>query len=262
MAEYSQFCDDEETQKGFAIKTAERSIDGYNAVIDESTGAIGSLSSQIDAAGSEIASKTEELKSATNIRSNESGDFKAAEKELVEAIDTLSRAVTIIKREMSFVQGSKGSADQAALSKKLKSMSGALDSIISAAWIDSSSRSKLKAFMAVEDDDLSLTQQPQASVKNYENHSGGIVETLEDMKDKAESTLNSLRREEMQAKHSFELIKQSLSDAIANLNKEVDEASMASGSAQERLGKAQGDLASTEAAKKADEEYVSKLTVD
>merc|ERR1719352_512092 len=86
MAEYSQFCDDEQTAKGFAIKTADRSIDGYNAVIDESTGAIGSLSSQIDAAGSEIASKTAELKSATNIRSNENGDFKAAEKELVEAV--------------------------------------------------------------------------------------------------------------------------------------------------------------------------------
>merc|ERR1719502_1389193 len=169
MAEYSQFCDDEETQKGFAIKTAERSIDGYNAVIDESTGAIGSLSSQIDAAGSEIASKTEELKSATNIRSNESGDFKAAEKELVEAIDTLSRAVTIIKREMSFVQAGKKSS----VAAKLQAMSGALQQVISAAYLSSDSRNQLKAFLSTDmDDELTLkAKQPQAATYTYESHS-------------------------------------------------------------------------------------------
>jgi chromosome segregation ATPase len=265
MSEYSAFCDDEQTQKGFAIKTAERNMDGYSAVIDESTGSITSLTGQIDAAGSEIASKSEELKSASNIRSNENTDFQAAEKELVGAIDTLARAVTIIKREMSFVQGgSKSEADKNAVTQKLQSMSGALDQIISAAWIDSSSRSKLKMFMSTDmDDELSLkAQQPQASVKNYESKSGGIVDTLEDMKDKAESTLGSLRREEMQAKHAFEMIKQSLSDAIAGLNKEVDSSSTASSGAQARLGQAQGDLASTDAAKKADEEYVSKLSTE
>ena len=42
---------------------------------------------------------------AQNVRDNESGDFQSAEKELVEAVDTLSRAIVIIKREMSFAQG-------------------------------------------------------------------------------------------------------------------------------------------------------------
>ena len=44
------------------------------------------------------------------------------------------------------------------------------------------------------------------------------MSTLEDMKDKAESALNSLRRDEMKSRHAFEMIKQSLEDAITNLN--------------------------------------------
>jgi len=189
----------------------------------------------------------------------------------VDSVDALSRAVTIIKREMSFVQGAKsGKQMDSAVAKKLQSMAGALDSIIASAWIDSSSRSKLKAFMSTSteaeteaDDELSLhAKQPQAAVHDYESHSGGIVATLEDMKDKAEATLNDMRREEMKAKHSYEMIKQSLTDAVTTLNKEIDEATASSGAAQEKLAKAQGDLADTEAAKAADETYVSKLSTE
>jgi len=260
MAEYSTFCDDEQTQKGFAIKTAGSQIEAYSATIEETEGKIQSLAADIDTAASESASKTSERKSATGVRDNEHSDFKAAEKELVESIDTLSRAVTIIKREMSFAQGGKASG----LSQKLSAMSGALNQVIAAAWIDSSSRSKLKSFLSTEaDDELSLkVKQPQATTSNYENHSTSIVSTLEDMKDKAEATLNSLRREEMQAKHAFEMIKQSLTDAITNLSKEIDESQAQSGAAQEKLAKAQGNLASTDASKKADEEYVSNLSTE
>jgi len=257
MSEYAQFCDDEASEKSYAIKTASKAIDGYKAVIEDTNGQIQQYASVVDSSASEAASKGQELSAATDVRSNENTDFKAAEKELVEAVDTLARAVVIIKREMSFVQG--GSKATSVVAKKLAALSGALGTIIEASWMDAASRSKLKAFMATEtDDELSLTQ-PQAAVHNYENHSGGIVETLEDMKDKAESALNNLRRDETKARHAFELIKQSLNDAIAILDKEIAEATANKSSAEEKLAKAQGDLASTDAAKAADETYLAKL---
>jgi hypothetical protein len=113
------------------------------------------------------------------------------------------------------------------------------------------------------DDELTLSvHQPQATVRNYENHSKGIVDVLEDMKDKAESALSNLRREEMQSKHAFELIKQSLTDSTAVLNREISESQIANSAAGEKLGKAQGNLETTGAAKKADEEYLSKLVAE
>jgi chromosome segregation ATPase len=263
MEEYTSFCDDEASEKGYAIKTAGKAIDGYKAVIEDTTGQIQGFSSVVESSASEGASKGAELASATEVRKNENTDFKAAEKELVEAVDTLARAVVIIKREMSFVQGT-GKNANSAIAKKLGAMEGALSTIIEASWLDGSSRKQLKSFMATSaeaDDELSL-KQPQAITKAYESKSGGIVETLEDMKDKAETSLNSLRRDETKARHAFELIKQSLNDAITILNKEIAEATSSKSGAEEKLAKAQGDLSTTEAAKAADEAYLAKLNAE
>jgi len=68
MASYTEFCDDEQTQKGFAIKTAGSEIEGFKAVIEETSGAITQLAGEIDAAGSAAAAKNSELSSATKIR--------------------------------------------------------------------------------------------------------------------------------------------------------------------------------------------------
>jgi hypothetical protein len=224
MDEYSSFCDDETTEKNYAIKDAGKAINGYKAVIEDTTGQSTEMASEIESSGAQASSKESELKSATEVRDNENADFKAAEKELVESVDTLGRAIVIIKREMSFVQT--GKSNNVNVAKKLAALSGALSTVIEASWMPEASKSKMEAFMATgteADEELSL-HQPQATVKAYESKSGGIVETLEDMKDKAETALNNLRREETKARHAFEMIHQSLNDAITNLNKEIAEA--------------------------------------
>merc|ERR1712124_50711 len=66
----------------------------------------------------------------------------------------------------------------------------------------------------------------------------------------------------MKSKHAFEMIKQSLTDAVANLEKEINEDQVAASGAGEKLGKAQGDLQTTTESKKADEEYLSKLITE
>jgi len=84
--------------------------------------------------------------------------------------------------------------------------------------------------------------------------------SLEDMKDKAEAQLSSLRKDEMKSKHAYELLSQSLKDALTVLAKEVASAKTTMGAAAEEKAKAEGDLEATSASKKADEEYLSKLT--
>jgi hypothetical protein len=252
MEEYTSFCDDEQTQKGFAIKTATREIEELEAIIESTTSKITNLKSIIEESGAAAASKSQELHEATEVRNSENKDFQAAEKELVESIDTLARAAVIIKRELSFVQG-KGTNN---MTKKLGALAQALSSIVDAAWVNPSSKKAVQAFL---DDDLSLTQQPQAHVKNYESKSGGIVTALEDMKDKAEENLNQLRREETKSRHAFELLKQGIMDQVATIEKQIATSKSALSSSSEALGKAEGDLSKTEAVKNADEEYVKNL---
>merc|ERR1719199_1018650 len=91
MSEYTQFCDDEQSAREYAIKTAKREIDGYNAVIEEANGKIQDYDANLQDISSVQTQKNKELAEAKDVRKNENEDFVAAEKELVEAVDTLER---------------------------------------------------------------------------------------------------------------------------------------------------------------------------
>merc|ERR1719230_1819052 len=213
MEEYTAFCDDELKDKGYAIETAGRSIEDLTATIDSSTANVGELTDEIATLGTTIAAKSKELADATKVREGQKADFEAAEKELVKSIDELSRAATVLKRGMSFVQTTRGR-------KKINAAVAALKNIIEAEWVDVGSKRKLKSFLQAaaqakedEDDDLSFTQ-PQATMVAYESSSGGIVKTIEEMQGKAEDTLSSLRKKEMSDAQAFAMLDQGLKDEM------------------------------------------------
>lgn len=248
MDEYAVFCDDEVTETKFAIKTATDSIGRYEAAIAEAEGKIQEYDATIASAGTEVAAKQTELADASSVRKDENNDFVAAEKELVDTIDMLARAAAVLKRELSFAQGGKIKRS------KIESMVNALGLLVEASWISNKNQKALSAFLE-QGDELSLTQ-PQAKVVAYESKSGGIVQTILDMQDEAEGNLASLRKEEMKKKHTFEMLQQSLTDAIANLEEESKEAAANKSTSEEGKAKAEEDLAKTQASKAADEEYL------
>lgn len=59
------------------------------------------LNAKIDDLTSSMATDEADLKAATEIRTAEEKDFAAEEKELVETVDILRRATTILEREMN-----------------------------------------------------------------------------------------------------------------------------------------------------------------
>lgn len=261
MSEYTEYCDDELTEKGFAIKTANRAIAGFKAAIEDAAGKYEKNTAALEELGTDIAQKQAELEQATSVRKSENGDFRGAEKELVDAVDTLGRAIVVLKRGVSFLNAS------GATSAKFARLSEALNAVVVAAgsWgVSARSQLAVKSFLqnassSEDDDGLSLLSQPQAASYNYENHSGGIVGTLSDMKDKAEGTLADLRREETKSKHAFELLSQSLNDAVSVAEKDAANAKANQSAASEAKAKAEGDLAATEASKAADEKYSARL---
>merc|ERR1719401_324095 len=70
-----------------------------------------------------------------------------------------------------------------------------------------------------EDDD---TGAPDPAV--YENQSGGVLDVLNDLLEKAEGELDDARKAETASLQNFEMLKQSLTDEIKFANKEKDEA--------------------------------------
>jgi len=92
------------------------------------------------------------------------------------------------------------------------------------------------------EDDLSLGA-PAPAV--YESKAGAIVDVLADMKEKAESELAELRKAEGNAKHNFDMLKQSLTDSITADNTDMDQEKKSMGANSEEKATAEGDLTVT-----------------
>jgi peptidoglycan hydrolase CwlO-like protein len=256
FAEYSEWCDDTFTDKGFEIKTATSTKETLEAKISKLTGDIESMESKISELAADIATSSVDLKNATTIRDGEAADFAASEKELMEVIDTLGRAVTLISKEMS----KKGSAFAQLGSKDFSGLLKSLDSLVDAAALTGADKQRLTALVqsaqgSTETEDDEEFGAPAAAV--YESHSGSILDTLEDLKEKAEEQLSSLRKSEMTAKHSYEMVKQSLEDQSAADSKDLEEEKSSKASAAESLAGAEGDLTTTTADLKAAEEALA-----
>jgi hypothetical protein len=221
--------------------------------------------------GSEAAAKEGQLATASAERKSEKAEFEASEKELLGSLDQLTRAVTIIKREMSFVQ-MKGARSKKAKkpTKDIKTALSMIAKVIDASWVEAGTRRSLKALLQTksgadtdEDEDLTLKlKQPQAKVVAYESSSGGIVEQIEEMKQKAEETLSTTRSTEMKESHNFDMMAQSLTDAISNLNERISIAKSSMAATQEEAGKAKAELAETKKSKAADEAFSATLKLD
>jgi len=241
-AEYMEWCDDVSKNGKFAIETAAAQKEKLEAKIGELTSSISVSESKIgDLAGS-IGTGEAELKNATLIREKEAGDFAASEAELMDVIDTLTRAISILEKEMAKNPAALAQVDTTHLASTLQALSAVLD----AAAFSSNDQKKLVAFVqsqqTTEDDDAAFGA-PAATV--YKTQSGGIVDVLEDMKEKAESQLADLRKAEVNAKHNFEMLKQSLEDQLAADTKDMGDEKADKAAAEEAKATAEGELDAT-----------------
>ena len=77
----------------------------------------------------------------------------------------------------------------------------------------------------------------------YKSKSGGIVDVLTDMKEKADTELADLRKAEQTNQHNFDLLKLAITDAVNANQKELDENKASKAEGEETLAAAEGELA-------------------
>jgi len=121
-----------------------------------------------------------------------------------------------------------------------------LGAIVDAASFSSADKSKLLSMVQAQQnaqaDDAELGAPAAAT---YKTHSTGIFDVLEDLKEKAEEQLSSLRKAETAAKHNFAMLKQSLEDQLAADNKNMADEKASKAASEEAKATAEGDLANT-----------------
>jgi len=240
--DYVEWCDNAAANLHYAIKTGEAKKDELEATISKCAADIEACSVKIEDLSGAIAADEKELKEATAVRSNEAATFEASEKELMDAIDTLDRAVNILQKEMSKSPASLAQVDTHNLDSVLKGLSA----VINAASFSSQDQQKLTALVqqnSESDDEDSAPGAPAAAV--YKTHSTSIFDVLEDMKEKAEGQLADLRKAESNAKHQYNMLKQSLTDEIEADTKDMNEEKSLKAATEEQKAVAEGDLAET-----------------
>jgi len=251
---FAEWCKDEAVSKQYEIETGEGKVESLKAVIEKETATITVETSKIDDVAKKIAVDTKDLTAATEIRTKEAADFAAADADLAETIDMLSRAIGIIEKNMratGFVQGGN------------KEVVAALNALLQASSITSGDKSTLTALVQqAQGDDDDFLQSAAPAPKAYESQSGGILDILEDMKEKAVAMKNDGVKAEMNTKHAYEMLKQSLETTIAQYNKELTESKSIKAAAEESKAIAEGDLSMAEKELAEDKKYLSELSMD
>merc|ERR1719456_235707 len=179
MEEFTKWCDTESNEKEDAITSAQRTMNDLSASIEDASGSISSLNAETDALAAKISAADADLASATKIRDEERAAFEATEAELEETIDTLGRAIVVLKRgQIGFMQTKGGN-------KQLETLADTLSKIVAASWVTSDEKVKVQSLLQSEDQDG-------------------------DLRTKAADSLASAQKAEMESSHSFAMLKQSI----------------------------------------------------
>ena len=159
------------------------------AAIEDITAKVASPSSHIAPLASQIASYRD-LNVASAVRHMETKDFSTSEVELMDVVDTLQRAISILEKEIA--------QNVASLLKKinmrnLNSVVEVLIAVIDAAAFSSVDRQKLVALVQSRQASDGELSNPAATT--YQSHSSDIVDVFNDLLEKAQTTLAVLRQQ-------------------------------------------------------------------
>jgi len=251
-AEFTEWCEDRSQEMRFEIKTAKAEKEQLEATIEKAGAKADALSARIEALTARISTDEADLKAAAAIRARANLDFSEREKELSDTVGTLQRAIGILEKEvasgsMSLVQ-----------TKSAGDLAQVLSVMVEASALSADDVSKLTSMLqsSSDDEDSDIDAPAPAS---YENHSGGIIGTLQDIMAKAQSSLEEARARETSEKNNYMLFKQALDDKVKFATNDVDQAKKERAAAEETKATAQGDLVVTSKDLDADRKSLESL---
>merc|ERR1719313_3012708 len=98
---------------------------------------------------------------------------------------------------------------------------------------------------------------PEANAYEFQSH--GVVEMLENLLDKFIDERTTLEKEEMNARHAFEMLMQDLKAQIDQATADRDEKAEAKAKALQAKADAEGDLEDVTTTRDADQKYLDDL---
>ena len=231
--EYMTWCKDTGVSKSQSIETATNKIESLKATIQKHEAAATELKDAVAALDGDIAGWQSDHEKITEIRTTEKADYDATHTDYSESIDALTRAIVAVEK----TSAQKLSQLQSSFAFVQKKLAG------------KKAPASAKPLIA------SLLQKANQDPYAYESKSGGVVDLLEDLKEKFLDELHKLETEEMETAHAYDMEALTLTDSIKYAEKERATKATQLAEHEAAAGEAKGTLAQTVAEKEADEEY-------
>merc|ERR1719326_1414614 len=243
FAAYKQFCDDTTIEKQRAIKEANSLIEQLGASIQKAEADAATLAKEISQLDEDISVWQGDLKASTEVREMENADYMGTHKEYQESIESLEKAIITLKKQMKDIP-------------QLTSLAQVKDAM----FIPEKARKVIGAFLAQGDElgsDLQDLAAPEANA--YEFQASGIFDMLEKLMDKFKDEKTDLEKEEMNARHAYEMLIQDLKAQITAATADREEKAQEKATKLQGAAEDKGTLGDTTATRDADEKYLSDL---
>merc|ERR1719326_2361536 len=243
FAAYRQFCEGTAKEKEQAIADGNAEIEELQAAIQKAESDASVLAEEIAGLDTDIAGWEASVKKLDENRAADRADFEVTLRDYEESLSALERAIMVLKKRTA-------DTPQAAM---------LLQKVASIARVPANARRTLQSFLALgmttHQDPLSVSA-PQANA--YEFQSGGVVEMLEDLKDKFTEEKSTLEQDEMKSKHAYDMMMK-LKDSIEQGESQRSKKAKTKAQREEDAAGAKGDLADTTASRDEDQKYLDDL---
>merc|ERR1719487_1234824 len=239
------WCETNDKEKTAAVEVAEQRITAFVSEIEELSAKSARLETEIKTLNEEIAQNQEALNKATAIREKELEEFNAEEKDMMQSIQALKNAITVLGKHHP---------------ESLVSM----ESLVSIATLirhHLHSKAQLLKGTISPDQKRTLTafvQQP-AGFQSYAPQSGAIFGILKQMKETFETNLSQAQKDELAAQDAYNELKTAKLAEIAASKKAVDMKSVELAETDEKCAQDKESLADTRDALSADQKFLLDL---
>lgn len=228
---YTNWCSTAVKNTDFELKTATAQKTKLEARIGELTSDAALSNAKIQELAAAVSASTSELANSTRIREQERSEFVAGEEELLTVIDTLTRAGDALDQEL----------------KKNPAVLAQLDNPDVAMMLQSLEMVVAASALSVRDPQALLSlahsgRAPTADELEPAATSANLVEVLQDLRKRADTQLQELRKAERNTKHDYAMLRKALESRAKADAKDLEQEKSARAAAEQAKAVAQGEL--------------------
>lgn len=226
---------------------ADSGVADVKSTIEKATTDESESDSHIEGITATLSTSEADLKAAAMIRAKEFAEFQDSQKELLDTISQMERAISILEKQK---QGTSFAQESSAVVKlqeqRTLALTQALSAIVDASFINSADAGGLAAFMQSSEDETDGDSQLDAASESYTGGqirgSESILDTLESLLEKAQASLQDVRSKESSENQNFLRFKGSLERKLAVGTKELNDVKKEKAAAAQARAEAEGDL--------------------